>query len=112
MAPRKQRIHLQLDSAYDKYDANHDGTLTDDEMSSAAQIAEIDNRYKKESQQRRMAWVALLAIVIVTAVLLTPMVDISKIAALADLLGMFYIALAGIVATFFGASAWISTVKR
>ena len=105
------RLNLGPGSADAKYDANHDGVITDDEMKQADKAAEIENRDKKEDQQRRMAWVALLAIVIITATLLTPWIDVTKISALADLLGMFYIALAGIVATFFGASAWISTKK-
>lgn len=104
---RKPRLHLQLDSAYEKYDVNHDGVLTDDEMARANEAVDIENRDKKEDQQRRMAWVAMLSMLVLTVLLLTPAIDVERVNALADLIGMFYIAMAGIVATFFGSAAYM-----
>jgi hypothetical protein len=99
---------LQVDSAYEVYDLNHDGTVSDSEMSKAQQLIDIENKDKKEDQQRRMAWVAMGSMIVFTAVLFSPMVDVERVNALSDLLGLFYIAQAGIVATFFGASAYMS----
>jgi len=46
--------------------------------------------------------------VIVTMFVCTPFVDIPRITALGSVLQMFYLAQAGVVATFFGASAYVS----
>jgi hypothetical protein len=45
---------------------------------------------------------------VVTGILFSPIVSIEKLTALGSILQMFYIAQAGVVATFFGASAYIS----
>lgn len=102
---------LQLDSAFDKFDTNNDEVVDDEEMSKAQQLIEIDNKDKKEDQQRRLAWIAMISMVIFTAVLFSPIISPEKVAALSDLLGMFYIAQAGVVAAFFGTAAYM-TVNR
>lgn len=69
---------------------------------------DLENRDKKEDQQRRMAWVAMASMVVFTIVLFTPLISVERVAVLDNLLSMFYIAQAGIVASFFGSSAWVS----
>lgn len=75
-----------------------------------AQI-ELENRDKKEDQQRRMAWIAMISMMFLTMFLFLPIVSPERIAALSDLLSMFYIAQAGIVATFFGSQAYMSVTR-
>jgi len=41
-------------------------------------------------------------------ILFSPMVSESRVAALADLLGLFYIAQAGVVGAYMGTTAWMS----
>ena len=101
------RMKLQLDSAFDKYDVNADGVLTDEEIAQAVAAADAENKDKREDQQRRMAWVCLISVVGLTALLLTPIISVERLDALADLLGMFYIAMAGIMAAFFGSAAYM-----
>ena len=55
-----------------------------------------------------MAWVAIISMIVFTAVLFSPVVSESRVAALADLLGLFYIAQASIVGAFMGVTAWMS----
>jgi hypothetical protein len=55
-----------------------------------------------------MAWVAIWSMIIFTVVLFSPLVSDARVNALADLLGLFYIAQAGIVGAFMGVSAWMS----
>ena len=76
-----------------------------------AQI-ELENRDKREDQQRRMAWIAMISMIVLTGFLFLPIVSPERIAALADLLSMFYIAQAGIVATFFGSQAYMSVTRN
>lgn len=95
-------------SAFTEYDENNDGIVSAKEMSKAEQLIDLENRDKKEDQQRRMAWVAMGSMLVFTAVLFSPMVDVERVAALADLLGLFYIAQAGVVAAFFGSAAYMN----
>lgn len=88
--------------------------VRDDEEDLAMKEAQIDleNRDKREDQQRRMAWIAMISMIVLTVFLFLPIVSPERIAALADLLSMFYIAQAGIVATFFGSQAYMSVTRN
>jgi hypothetical protein len=99
---------LEKNSKYAQFDIDGDGTVTDDEMKRSEQIIEAENKDKKEDQLRKMAWVAMLSMVLFTLMLFTPFIDLPRLAALASVLQMFYVAQAGVVATFFGASAYIA----
>jgi len=99
---------LQMDSKYNEYDKNKDGVVDDEELARESAAREAENRDKKEDQQRRMAWIAMLSMIGFTAVLFSPIISAERVAALSDLLSMFYIAQAGVVATFFGAQAYIN----
>jgi len=87
--------------------------VRDDEEDLAMKEAQIDleNRDKREDQQRRMAWIAMISMIVLTMFLFLPIVSPERIAALADLLSMFYIAQAGIVAAFFGSQAYMSVTR-
>lgn len=99
---------LQMNSKYNEYDTNQDGVVDDEEIARENAAREVENRDKKEDQQRRMAWIAMLSMIIFTAILFSPIISAERVAALSDLLSMFYIAQAGVVATFFGAQAYIN----
>jgi hypothetical protein len=99
---------LQKNSKYNQFDVDGDGIVTDTEMSQAEHMIEFENKDKKEDQLRKMAWVAMLSMVFFTLIAFTPFVDIARLTALGSLLQMFYVAQAGVVATFFGASAYIA----
>ncbi len=97
-----------MDSKYNEYDANKDGIVDDEELARQNAAREAENRDKKEDQQRRMAWIAMMSMIVFTAILFSPIISAERVAALSDLLSMFYIAQAGVVATFFGAQAYIN----
>jgi predicted nucleic acid-binding Zn ribbon protein len=99
---------LESDSKYNQYDTNKDGIVSDEEMANAERIMEIENKDQKEDQLRQMAWVAMMSMVVFTVLLFLPIIDTERVAALDNLLQMFYIAQAGVVATFFGSSAYMS----
>lgn len=95
-----------------KYDKNKDGVITQEELEKQRAIVEIELGEEKARTQKRMAWVALYGIIGVTCYLFTPYISDSRVAAIADLLGLFYISLAGIVAAYFGVQAWVQTHKK
>jgi hypothetical protein len=99
---------LQEDSQYNKFDTDGDGVVSDDELAKAERIVDLENKDQKEDQLRKMAWVAMLSMVVFTVLLFLPFVGIDRLAALDNILSMFYIAQAGVVASFFGSSAYMS----
>ena len=99
---------LQHKSQYNKYDFDGDGEVSDGELTDMEKIEEIERDNRKQAAQRRMAWVAIWSMIIFTVVLFSPLVSDARVNALADLLGLFYIAQAGIVGAFMGVSAWMS----
>lgn len=111
MAPKQ----LETNSIFNALDQNKDGILSDEELMNAQKLAEIEaarakeqDRDAKEDQLRRMAWVAMVSMLTVTIVLFLPIIDSDRLVVLDNLLQMFYIAQAGIVASFFGSSAYMS----
>ena len=99
---------LEKGSKYNQFDVDGDGTVTDDEMNKAQSMIDAENKDKKEDQLRMMAWVAMGSMVVFTFFLFLPFVTNERLTALDNLLQMFYIAQAGVVATFFGANAYMS----
>ena len=94
-----------------EYDMNNDGNVTSQDLAVKKKIVDLDNHDKRQGQQRRMAWVAMLSMVFFTLLMFTPFVSDQKIDSLSNLLSMFYIAQAGIVASFFGAQAFMTVNK-
>lgn len=106
---------LEKGSIYEKYDLNGDGVVYDEDLAKAERMIEIEaaaarerDRDKKEDQLRQMAWVAMISMVLFTAFIFTPFLGLERLAAIDNILSMFYIAQAGVVATFFGSSAYMS----
>lgn len=87
-------------------DADKNGVTTDDELTSAIKIQELEERIRKSEAQEKMAWVSLIGILVFTAFLFTPWVSIEKVVAIGEFIGMFYISMAGILAAYMGTQAW------
>jgi len=99
---------LEDDSSFNKYDINKDGTVTDEELAKAKEMLELELREEKFQQQERMAWGAMATMLVFTILLFSPIIPIARVNALSDLLGLFYIAQAGVVGTYMGAQALIT----
>lgn len=89
-------------------DLNKDGIVSDSEITQSQELLELELREEKSEAQKKMAWVSLAAMIIFTFFLFTPVVHETRVAALSDLLGLFYIAQTGIVGAYMGVSAWMS----
>lgn len=96
---------LEEQSKYEKFDLDHDGIVTDEEMARAKEMLELELREEKFEQQQKMAWIAMATMFVFTVVLFSPIISEARVDALADLLGLFYIAQAGVVGTYMGAQA-------
>ena len=90
------------------FDVDGDGSITEQEVSMKERMLEIELREEKAESQKKMAWVAMLMMIVFTTYLFTPMVSDARVSALADLLGLFYIAQTGVVAAYMGATAYMA----
>ena len=99
---------LEKNSEYNKYDLDGDGIVTDEEMAAIAKIEEMEMQEEKADAQRRMAWVSLIAMLVFTCLVFLPIFPDSRIKALADLFGLFYIGMAGVVGAYMGMTAYMS----
>jgi len=90
------------------FDMDGDGVITLDEIARKERMLEIELREEKADSQKRMAWVAMLMMIGFTGLLFSNFVSEGRVAALADLLGLFYIAQTGVVAAYMGATAYMA----
>ena len=98
---------LQKDSEFAKYDMDGDGVVSDEELAMEERMIDLENRDKKEDAQRTMAWYALGGMLLYPVCVVVSVVAGIDTAAkiLGDMAGVYFIAVAGIVAAFFGAQA-------
>lgn len=99
---------LEQGSRYEAHDLDGDGVVTDEEIAREKEMVELELREEKADAQQRMAWIAMASMLVFTTVLFLPVVPTTRVDALADLLGLFYIAQAGVVGAYMGVSAWMS----
>lgn len=106
---------MQADSIYAHLDADGDGVITDEEMARAKEIAEWEHKKKmqenedaKEDQIRSMAWFALWGMLLYPVlILITSITGIDSAAkVIGDIAPTYFVAIAGLVAAFFGAQAY------
>ena len=90
------------------FDIDGDGNITEAEFAMKERMLEIELREEKAESQKFMAWVAMGMMIIFTVFLFTPMLSDGRVNALADLLGLFYIAQTGVVAAYMGATAYMA----
>ena len=98
--------HLEIDSAYNEFDTNGDGIVSDEELAKAERMLQIENNDKMQDQQRLMAWVAMWSTIVAVTALLTPFISIDRMNSAATFLNTFLVAQTGIVVGFMGATAW------
>ena len=95
---------LQDKSEYAKYDVDGDGVVSDEAMETIHAI----NQDAKSATQQKMAWVAMISMIVFTVLVFLPIFPDTRIKALADLFGLFYIGQAGVVGAYMGVTAYMS----
>jgi|TARA_A100000171_G_C2084230_1_gene121215 hypothetical protein len=99
---------LQKDSKYDSFDLDGDGTVTDKEFELEQKMMEAERLEEKSEAQKKMAWIAMFSMLAFTIFLFLPIIPDSRVKALADLLGLFYIGQASVVGAYMGFTAYMS----
>mgnify|MGYP003151348859 FL=1 len=108
MARKKEdQKKFEKNSVHNEFDLDGDGVVSDAELAAAAAI----EQHEKADAQRRMAWISLIAMIIFTMAVFLPIFPDSRIKALADLFGLFYIGMAGVMGAYMGMTAYMSAKK-
>lgn len=87
---------------------NDDVKYSNQDLKRRQEMLELELREEKADTQRRMAWTAMIGMLIFTAILFGPLIPDTRVQALADLLGLFYVSLAGVVGAYMGFTSWMS----
>tara|TARA_R100001369_G_scaffold23449_1_gene43113 strand:- start:324 stop:641 length:318 start_codon:yes stop_codon:yes gene_type:complete len=98
---------LQQDSEFNELDLDGDGIVSDQEIKTLEAIEKRD----KMDAQKKMAWVAMVSMLIFTALVFLPIFPDTRIKALADLFGLFYIGMASVCGAYMGMTAYMSKGK-
>lgn len=91
-----------------KYDFNKTGEVTQEDLALAQALLEIELREEKAESQKKMAWTAIISMIAFSTILFSPMVPDSRVTSLSELLGLFYLAQAGVVGAYMGFTTWMS----
>lgn len=91
-----------------RIDVNKDGMVDSDDLRLEKEWTELELKEEKAEAQKRVAWVSIISMLVVTLFLFLPVIPDERIKALDNLIGMFYIAQASIVGFYFGATAWMT----
>jgi hypothetical protein len=67
---------------------------------------EVTGDPKTWQNRRRMAYIALLAMVVATAYMFSPYMDVDRIEALESVITWFYTVMASIIAAYMGFTTW------
>lgn len=67
---------------------------------------EVTSDPKTWQNRRRMAYIALLAMVVATAYMFSPYMDLDRIKALESVITWFYTVMASVIAAYMGFTTW------
>ena len=98
---------LEPDSEYSALDLDNDGVVSDKELA----VMEALEKKEKMEAQKKMAGVAMVSMLVFTALVFLPIFPDTRIKALSDLFGLFYIGQAGVVGAYMGMTAYMSAKK-
>ena len=104
MTPKK----LEPKSRYAEYDADGDGTVTDEELTKHTEMLQLELQEEKADSQRKMAWTAMASMCCFALLPLAPFVPDRRLDTLAALSDMLFLSQASIVGLYFGATAYMS----
>jgi|TARA_X000001388_G_C2231149_1_gene123222 hypothetical protein len=99
---------LQTDSAYDDYDEDGDGIVTDEELSHIKEIKKTETELRKNLAQLRMARFTLLFMGCYAVFLASPWCSPEKLEGLGAVTDLIFLSGAGIVGAYMGTTAWMN----
>lgn len=99
-------------SNWSRFDINKNGDMTFEEVTLAKELLEMELGEEKAHAQKKMSWVALISLITYPLIVLLPMIPDSRLDAIVAMSGTLLLALASIVAFYFGATAYMNSKGR
>ena len=99
---------LERDSAYNQYDMDGDGVVTDEELEHAKDIKKTETELRKNVAQLRMARYTLIFMGCYAVFLASPWCSAEKLEGLGAVTDLIFLSGAGIVGAYMGTTAWMS----
>ena len=93
---------LEKGSIWAKADKNGDGVVSDKELEIRERMVLLENRDKKEDQQRWLVWFSALTVTVFIIVLMTPLIPIDRIDHLSGIAEIWILSNMGIIGSFIG----------
>ena len=97
---------FEAESKYKSYDADGDGVVSDEELARAKEFTDMELREEKAEAQKKMAWVAIIAMCAYPLISLH--IPESKLQTWGSMSDMIFLSQASIVGMYFGAQAYMS----
>ena len=97
---------FEAKSRYAQFDADGDGVVSDQELSRAGEMIELELREEKAEAQKKMAWVAIIAMCAYP--LISLIIPESKLQTWGSMCDMIFLSQASIVGMYFGAQAYMA----
>ena len=97
---------FEAKTRYAQYDSDGDGIVTDEELSRAGAMIDLELREEKAEAQIRMAWVAIIAMCAYP--LISLIIPESKLETWGSMSDMIFLSQASIVGMYFGAQAYMA----
>ena len=93
---------LEKGSKFEKLDANGDNIISDAEFEMREKLVLLENRDKKEDQQRYIVWFSAITVTAFIVVLMTPIVPIERIDHLSGIAEIWVLSNMGVIGSFIG----------
>ena len=91
---------LQKGSIWEKADTNGDDIVSDKELEIKERMILLENRDKKEDQQRWLVWFSAMTVTVFIVVLMTPIIPIDRIDHLSGIAEIWILSNMGIIGSF------------
>ena len=93
---------LQKGSIWEEADTNADDIVSDKELEIKERMILLENRDKKEDQQRWLVWFSAMTVTVFIVVLMTPIIPIDRIDHLSGIAEIWILSNMGIIGSFIG----------
>ena len=105
---------LSPKSSLNNADLDNNGIITDEEISKHERMIKIENDDKREDQIRLMAWFSLWGMLLYpSGIFFCDLLGLDTAAnLLSDIAPTYFVAIAGLVAAFFGAQAYAKSKEK
>jgi len=86
--------------------------MPDEETITDATMTDDPNHPMRWKHRRRMAYIALFSMLVLTAYAVSPWIEIARLEKLSDIIEWFYFAMASIVGAYMGFATWSAKTGR